>query len=300
MVYLHFPMNLTEEELMLQAKYNKLKRKKKALQDMKTPKVEPERLSQTPKRPTEARDAREVAKKLIKSGVITAPKTPKRPEQSFKRPRGLERKLNSSEKTVCSYQPFSAPQVEEDEIDNAARPRLKDLYDSFVSAQTTDEKVKTSTTPAAATTSITSATTAISTTVPINTTDKHISNKSEPKPRAGNTIFVYGYTLSEDFLKKHFSSFGNILNISMEAGKNRGFVTFDKPEASERAISEMDGSMVASVQLKVSLARRQPIIDPINDTTSSSMWSSIAANYSQKGAHKDRRDLKIYEEDLFE
>ena len=27
MVYLHFPANLTEEELMLQAKYNKLKRK---------------------------------------------------------------------------------------------------------------------------------------------------------------------------------------------------------------------------------------------------------------------------------
>lgn len=27
MVYLHFPSNLTEEELMLQAKYNKLKRK---------------------------------------------------------------------------------------------------------------------------------------------------------------------------------------------------------------------------------------------------------------------------------
>lgn len=27
MVYLHFPSNLTEEEMMLQAKYNKLKRK---------------------------------------------------------------------------------------------------------------------------------------------------------------------------------------------------------------------------------------------------------------------------------
>lgn len=81
---------------------------------------------------------------------------------------------------------------------------------------------------------------------------------------------------------------------------SRGFVTFDKPEAAERAISEMDGSMVSSIQLKVSLARRQPVIDPINDTAASSMWSSIAANYSQKSAHKDRRDMKIYDEDIFE
>lgn len=85
----------------------------------------------------------------------------------------------------------------------------------------------------------------------------------------------------------------NIQNFS------RGFVTFDKTEAAERAISEMDGSMVSSIQLKVSLARRQPIIESMTDATSSSMWSPIAANYSQKSAHKDRRDLKVYEEDLF-
>lgn len=68
----------------------------------------------------------------------------------------------------------------------------------------------------------------------------------------------------------------------------------------ERAISEMDGSMVAAVQLKVALARRQPVIDQqMSDVTSSSMWSSISANYSQKSSHKDRRDLKVYEEDFF-
>ena len=271
MVYLHFPSNLTEEELMLQAKYNKLKRKKKALQDLKAPKQEVERVPQAPKRPTEARDAREVAKKLIKSGVITAPKTPKRPEQSFKRPRGLVRKLNSTEKTISSYQPFSATQLEEEETETA-RPRVKDLYDSFVSAQDTEERAS---------------------------GDAQSPLKQEVKPRAGNTIFVCGYKISEDFLKKHFQTFGNIINISMEAEKNRGFVTFDKSEAAERAISEMDGSMVSSVQLKVSLARRQPIIEPMSDVTSSSMWSPIAANYSQKSAHKDRRDLKVYEEDLF-
>lgn len=272
MVYLHFPSNLTEEELMLQAKYNKLKRKKKALQDLKSPKQEVERIPQAPKRPTEARDAREVAKKLIKSGIITAPKTPKRPEQTFKRSRGLERKLNSTEKIISSYQPFSATQ-EEEEIE-AVKPRVKDLYNSFVGAQDTGDR---------------------------NVGDiQSPTIKQEVKPRAGNTIFVCGYKITEDYLTKHFQSFGNIVNISMEVEKNRGFITFEKAEAAERAISEMDGSMVSSIQLKVSLARRQPIIEPVSDTMSSSMWSPIAANYSQKSAHKDRRDLKVYEEDLFQ
>ena len=158
---------------------------------MKSPKPEPERLPQVPKRPTEARDAREVAKKLIKSGVITAPKTPKRAEQAFKRPRGLERKLNSTEKTISSYQPFSASQPEEDEAE-APRPRVKDLYDSFVSAQDTEDR---------------------------GTAEKPAPAKPEAKSRGGNTIFVFGYKISEDFLKKHFQTFGNILNISMEAEK---------------------------------------------------------------------------------
>lgn len=82
--------------------------------------------------------------------------------------------------------------------------------------------------------------------------------------------------------------------------RSRGFITFEKLEAANRAISEMDGSMVSSIQLKVSLARRQPIIEPVGDAMSSSMWSPIAANYSQKSAYKDRRDLKVYEEDLFQ
>jgi len=81
---------------------------------------------------------------------------------------------------------------------------------------------------------------------------------------------------------------------------SHGFITFEKAEAAERAISEMDGSIVSAIQLKVSLARRQPIIEPVSDTMSSSMWSPIAANYSQKSAHKDRRELKVYEEDIFQ
>lgn len=88
MVYLHFPNHLTEEELMLQAKYQKLKKKRKALQALKAPKQEPEKPI-LPKRPTEARDAREIARKLIKSGVIQAIKSPPTQPQNatFKRPR---------------------------------------------------------------------------------------------------------------------------------------------------------------------------------------------------------------------
>lgn len=162
---------------------------------MKTPKPEPERVPQAPKRPTEARDAREIAKKLIKSGVITAPKMSKRPEQAFKRPRGLERKLNSSDKAVCSYQPFSASQPE-DEENEATRSRVKGLYDSFVSAQSTGDDKSTS------------------------SGDKQTaSTKTETKGKSGNTIFVCGYKITEEYLRKHFETFGRIVNVTMETDK---------------------------------------------------------------------------------
>jgi len=85
----------------------------------------------------------------------------------------------------------------------------------------------------------------------------------------------------------------------MEVEKNCGFITYDKVESTERAIAEVNGSLVGGVQLKVSLARRQPVIDPINDASSSSTWSTIAASHSQKGSHRDKREMVTYEEDLF-
>lgn len=70
-------------------------------------------------------------------------------------------------------------------------------------------------------------------------------------------------------------------------------------DAAERAINEVDGSMVSGVQLKVSLARRQPVVEAINYASSSSTWSTIAASYSQKGNHKDKRDIITYDEEIF-
>ena len=57
------------------------------------------------------------------------------------------------------------------------------------------------------------------------------------------------------------------------------------------------GSVVQGIELKVSLARRQPVIEPINDASSSATWSAIAASHSQKGSHKDKRDLVAYDQD---
>ncbi|CAG2059402.1 unnamed protein product [Timema podura] len=109
------------------------------------------------------------------------------------------------------------------------------------------------------------------------------------KPRQGNTIFVSGHKITEEFLRKAFHSCGHIVNVTMEIEKHRGFVTFDKVEVADRAITE----------LKVSLARRQPVIQPINDASSSSTWSTLAASHSQKGSHKDKREPVVYDEDLF-
>ncbi|KAJ1523504.1 hypothetical protein ONE63_001356 [Megalurothrips usitatus] len=271
MVYLHFPSNLTEEELMLQTKYQKLKKKKKALQAWKAPKPEPERTIPTQKRPTEGRDAREVARKLLKSGAIPAiPKIQKRPEQAgFKRPQGLQRKLSSADRTVSAYQPFQASQPDEvppPSVEPAEKPRVKNLYDSFVTARNKEDK-------------------------------KTEESKDKPeKPRAGNTIFVQGFSITEELLRKAFMNCGDIINISMEIEKDRGFVTFKTEEAAERAISEINGSMVSGTQLKVSLARRQPQINPISDIPSTFSWSSIAASHSQKGSHKDKRQPVSYED----
>jgi len=47
----------------------------------------------------------------------------------------------------------------------------------------------------------------------------------------------------------------------------------------------MEGSMVKGIQLKVTLARRQPRIEPINEASSSATWSTIGeyhVNFSSK------------------
>ncbi|XP_034484082.1 negative elongation factor E [Drosophila innubila] len=280
MVYIHFPNNLTEEEQMLQAKYQKLKKKKKALQAHKAPKQEPES-ALTLKRPTDARDAREVARKLIKSGAIPAiqKQQTKQDQTSFKRPKGQERaKRSTSETSVAAYQPFSSTQndvAQETIISEIIKeePRRQNLYQHFATERDREER---------------------------GLTEKATLDTAQPeKPRAGNTIFVSGNKVTEEFLKKTFNDYGTIVNVSMEIEKSRGFVSFAKPESADRAIAEMHGKSVNGIVLQVQLARRQPQIEPINDASSSAVWSSIAASKSQKGSHKDQRQMVQYNEDFF-
>lgn len=213
---------------------------KKALQVQKTPRPEPEPSPVlNPKRPKEtARDAREIAKKLLKSGAIgPIKKVPNRTDQeSFKRPCGMERKMLCTPQTLTSYQPFSAAAsaatvVKTDIPDSTPKASpttkfsvlilhhfdnclimynlhnkkkiliiLQNLYNNFVSSTSK-------------TTPTTAAVTAVVAT----------SGSPEPAPeppRKGITIFVGGSSaITEEFLRTAFSKFGTIINISMEVEK---------------------------------------------------------------------------------
>ena len=105
---------------------------------MKAPKPEPEKTPML-KRPAEARDAREVAKKLLKSGAISAiPKPSEKTETTgFKRSRGLERKLSSSDRAPSGFQPFSAsqgsmvPSEEQTNQDARTKPKVSSCIVCF-------------------------------------------------------------------------------------------------------------------------------------------------------------------------
>lgn len=59
---------------------------------------------------------------------------------------------------------------------------------------------------------------------------------------------------------------------------------------------KMHGKLIGGIQLTVSLARKQPQIEPINDASSSAAWSTLATSQSQKGNHKDKRELVVYDD----
>lgn len=210
-----------------------------------------------PKRPADARDAREVARKLIKSGAIQAIQRPttKQDQTSFKRPKGQERKRIMSDSNVAPYQPYSSTQsdgfqgIGSENVSDLEQPsRVQNLYEQFETERDREER---------------------------GTKQTVIDASTAEKPRSGNTIFVSGQGVTEDFFRKHFSKFGKIVNVSMEIEKGCGFITFVKPEWADRAITEMRGKSAEGIQLVVQLARRQPQIAPINDASSSAAWSSV-------------------------
>jgi len=301
MVFLHIPHSLTEEEQMLQAKYAKLRKKKKqvaAFKNQGSTKSEQDQSSKTAsslvssKKSVGSLDAKEQAKKLIRSGNLKLQPSQDREKSEkstgFKRSQGLERKLTGLDNARAGYQPFSATHGPGGGFDMGAddmnpepveppSKKVKNLYESFVAARDREERG-----------------------LPSESGESLSSLKTGDKPRqGGNTVYVFGYQITEDLLRNAFMPLGKIVNISMEVEKNCGFVTFDKGESAENAITEFNGNVVGNIQLKVSMARRQPVIDPINDASSSATWSTIAASHSQKGSHKDKRELVAYDEDVF-
>ncbi|XP_014240781.1 negative elongation factor E-like isoform X2 [Cimex lectularius] len=237
------------------------RRYKKALQSLKAPRQESERTMPIKKTQVEGRDAREIAKKLIKSGAIAAiKKAPKREEMSgFKRPAGLERRLERS--TISGYQPFSGNNDE-------PRPKAKKLYDSLMKNMEEDEPI--------------------------------VKPLVQEKPVGGNTVFVQGGDISETMLRKVFSEFGTIININMEVEKRRGFVTFDDAQAAAAAIERLDGKVVHMSQLSVSYARRQLIYNTSAETTKNSkLWASAACRKNEKGAQREQNEREVIKYDNF-
>lgn len=265
MVYLHLPQSLTEEEEMLQRKYAKLRKKKMALAARRAPKQEAkEPVNESLKRAAEdAAGATEQAKKLLKSGVIKV-EVDKKDHTSFKR----SKRQKDQERGSVSFQPFSPVHgdAEDERPELSGRPRMKSLGESFISSKQRDRERE--------------------------------SRKEMEAPKRGNTIYVKGHGLTEDLLRKAFSDLGAVVNISMEKEKSCGFVTFENMDTSDKAINELDGGMVLGVQLRVSIARRQPSFETAPDDSSTS-WGSIAASLSQKGNHKDTREPVAYEDSPF-
>ena len=287
MPFMHLPHSLTEEEELLQQKFLKFRKIKKALLAMKAPKPEPKEKPKEEdlKRKFDAALSNtEQAKKLLKSGAIKVA-SEKKEAQIFKRSKKQRTGEKSSEK-ASNFQPFPSTPASDKEEEAAAspsmsasprdvasrprpgnpRPEIKNLYGSFRRGGTTR------------------------------------GGYDRREPKKGNTVYVYGTGLTEAIVQKTFNGFGNIVNMSMETEKNCAFVTFQNMEHAEEAITQMHGSMVQGVSLRVSLARRQPTFEPsVHDSTCNS-WPQIAASNSQKGNHQDKRDMVIYkpeDDDLF-
>ncbi|XP_040044198.2 negative elongation factor E [Gasterosteus aculeatus] len=127
---------------------------------------------------------------------------------------------------------------------------------------------------------------------PFRRSDSHPERRGV---RKGNTVYVYGSGLSEDNLRSSFSQHGSIIDLSMDNPRNCAFITFEKMESADQAVAELNGSMVGDVHVKVSIARKQPMLDA---ATGKSVWASLAVQNSTKGSYRDKRNQVVYNEDF--
>ena len=137
----------------------------------------------------------------------------------FKRPNFSQERKKAQNMETTSYHPYSSTSEEENAsksplpgIEKAEQPNGNRSI-SFLYQQIVQEKEPTET--------------------------KKPSPQQKDKPKSGFTVYVSGKAITEDFLKKHFSEYGTIVNVSMEIEKGRGFITFSKTEATSHAITEV-------------------------------------------------------------
>ncbi len=124
---------------------------------------------------------------------------------------GLERKLTGMD-ARAGYQPFSATHGPGGGFDTGGEDmnpeppepppkKVKNLYESFVSARDREER---------------------------GLADKE--GLKPDRPRQGNTVYVFGYGITEEIIRGTFASSekAKIVNVSMEVEKVRQRLTTDK------------------------------------------------------------------------
>ncbi|XP_067416363.1 negative elongation factor E [Emydura macquarii macquarii] len=322
---LALPPALSEQEEALQKKFAKLKKKKKALLALKKQQSSTGPASQggikrsiSDQPVVDTATATEQAKMLVKTGAISAIKAETK-NSGFKRSRTLEGKLKDPEKGPApTFQPFQRSMSADDECQESRRPQRKSLYESFVSSSERLQDPAQDPEPGGAPPKEPERSEGLRT-FEWDYEREHSRERSRERdrerdrdregsfrrsdafpdrraPRKGNTVYVYGTELTQGLLRGAFSPFGTIIDLSMDSPRNCAFVTFEKMESADQAIAELNGAVVEDVQLKVSIARKQPMLDA---ATGKSVWGSLAVKNSAKGSHRDKRSQVVYSEELF-
>ncbi|EHB16083.1 Negative elongation factor E [Heterocephalus glaber] len=330
------PPGLSEEEEALQKKFSKLKKKKKALLALKKQSSSStasqggvkRSLSEQPV--VDTATATEQAKQLVKSGAISAIKAETK-NSGFKRSRTLEGKLKDPEKGPApTFQPFQRSMSADDNLQEASRrPQRKPLYESWKKDKA-HAPLRHSNSPwrceHAAPASRPFQLCALAEREREREREREQRDRDREQrdrdkdrerererdregpfrrsdsfperraPRKGNTLYVYGEDMTPTLLRGAFAPFGNIIDLSMDPPRNCAFVTYEKMESADQAVAELNGTQVESVQLKVNIARKQPMLDA---ATGKSVWGSLAVQNSPKGCHRDKRTQIVYSDDVY-
>ncbi|XP_018084734.1 negative elongation factor complex member E L homeolog isoform X2 [Xenopus laevis] len=313
------PTSLTEEEEALQRKFAKLKKKKKALLAIKK-QTSTNQTSQTGIKRSlsdqpaiDTATATEQAKMLVKTGAISAIKSGTK-NSGFKRSRTLECKLKDPEKGPApSFQPFQRSiSVDEEQAEASRRSQRKSLYESFVSPSERMQDAERESEEQESEKDTRQGERELLDREPFDRErgrerdrdrdrerDRDRRSDSFPErraPRKGNTVYVHGVGMSQTVLREAFSSFGIIIDLSMDAPRNCAFVTYEKMESADQAIAELNNKLIEDIPVKVSIARKQPMLEA---ATGKSVWGSLAVQNSVKGSHRDKRSQVNYSEDIF-